>query len=184
MKHVVNTPIWCIRLIMWFSNRTGTSFDDGMARVTDWTRLPVPNLPLSHRSNQFFLFARVVFIAAAFCFVFFWLNMPNRPFYSILQLFAQHTGLLLEARLEVKLLSYKTSCNSSANRVILMLIRPWKSQFTCEKQEGLYQNRQPPALLPFKGQGIELTTVSPPTNVRALVNHNSSKQSEPIATRS
>ena len=49
--------------------------------------------------------------------------MPNRPFHSILQMFAQCPGLLLEARLEVKLLSYKPSCNSSAYRVILMLIR-------------------------------------------------------------
>ena len=120
-----------------------------------------------------------------FCFVLFWgwreggggLNMPNRPFRGILQLFAQGTGLLLEARLEVKLLSYKPSCSSSGYHVILMLIRPWTSQFTCEKQEGLYHNRQPPALLPSKGQGIELTTVSPPTNIRALANHNSSKQS-------
>ena len=38
----------------WFSNRTGTSFDDGKARGKDWTRLPVPNLSLCHWSIQLF----------------------------------------------------------------------------------------------------------------------------------
>ena len=38
----------------WFSNRTGTSFDDGKARGKDYTRLPVHNLPLSHWSSQLF----------------------------------------------------------------------------------------------------------------------------------
>ena len=37
-----------------FSNRTGTSFDDGKARGKDSTRLPVPNLPLCHWSSQLF----------------------------------------------------------------------------------------------------------------------------------
>ena len=41
-------------LIGWFSNRTGTSVDDGKARGKDWTRLPVPNLPLCHWSSQLF----------------------------------------------------------------------------------------------------------------------------------
>ena len=39
--------------LRWFSHRTGTSVDDGKARGKDWTRLPVPNLPLYHRSSQF-----------------------------------------------------------------------------------------------------------------------------------
>ena len=38
----------------WFSNRTGTSFDDGKAHGKDWTRLPAPNLPLCHWSSQLF----------------------------------------------------------------------------------------------------------------------------------
>ena len=38
----------------WFSNRTGTSFNDGKARGKDYTRLPVHNLPLSHWSSQLF----------------------------------------------------------------------------------------------------------------------------------
>ena len=42
-----------IRLIN-FSNRTGTSVDDGNAHGKDWTRLPVPNLPLCHWSSQLF----------------------------------------------------------------------------------------------------------------------------------
>ena len=42
-----------IRLIN-FSNRTGTSVDDGSAHGKDWTRLPVPNLPLCHWSSQLF----------------------------------------------------------------------------------------------------------------------------------
>ena len=36
----------------WFSNRTGTTVDDGKAHREDWTRLPVPNLPLCHWSSQ------------------------------------------------------------------------------------------------------------------------------------
>ena len=38
-----------------FSNRTGTSVDDGKARGTDLTRLPVPKLPLYHWSRSFFI---------------------------------------------------------------------------------------------------------------------------------
>ena len=38
----------------WFSNRTGTSVDDGKARGKDWTRLPVLNLLLCHWSSQLF----------------------------------------------------------------------------------------------------------------------------------
>ena len=38
----------------WFSNRTGTSFDDGKARENNWTLLPVPNLSLCHWSSQLF----------------------------------------------------------------------------------------------------------------------------------
>ena len=41
-------------LLSWFSNRTGTSFDDWRARGKDQTRLPVSNLPLSHWSSQSF----------------------------------------------------------------------------------------------------------------------------------
>ena len=41
-------------LLGWFSNRTGTSFDDGKARGKDETRLAVPNLPHSHWSTQLF----------------------------------------------------------------------------------------------------------------------------------
>ena len=37
-----------------FSNRTGSSFDDGKARGKDLTRLPVLNLPLFHWSSQLF----------------------------------------------------------------------------------------------------------------------------------
>ena len=40
--------------IGWFSNRTGTSFDDGKAHRKDLTWLPVPNLPLCHWSSQLF----------------------------------------------------------------------------------------------------------------------------------
>ena len=38
----------------WYSNRTGTSVDDGKAREKDWTRLPVPNLQLCYWSSQLF----------------------------------------------------------------------------------------------------------------------------------
>ena len=38
----------------WFSNRTGTSVDDGKARGKDWTRLPVLNLLLCDWSSQLF----------------------------------------------------------------------------------------------------------------------------------
>ena len=38
----------------WFSNSMGTSFDDRKARGKDKTRLPVPNLTLSHWSSQLF----------------------------------------------------------------------------------------------------------------------------------
>ena len=38
----------------WFSNRTGTSVDDGKAHGKDQTRLPVPNLPLCHWLSQLF----------------------------------------------------------------------------------------------------------------------------------
>ena len=43
-------------IIGWFSNRTGTSVDDGKAGGKDWTRLPVPYLPpaLCHWSSQLF----------------------------------------------------------------------------------------------------------------------------------
>ena len=44
----------CLDIIGWFSNKTGTSVDDGKARGKDWTRLPVPNLPLCHWSSQLF----------------------------------------------------------------------------------------------------------------------------------
>ena len=44
----------CHDKIGWFSNRTGTSLDDGKARRKDLTRLPVPNLPLCHWSSQLF----------------------------------------------------------------------------------------------------------------------------------
>ena len=38
----------------WFSNRTGTSVDDGKARGKDWTRLTVLNSLLCHWSSQLF----------------------------------------------------------------------------------------------------------------------------------
>ena len=38
----------------WFSNRMGTSVDNVKARGKDWTRLPVPNLPLCHWWSQLF----------------------------------------------------------------------------------------------------------------------------------
>ena len=38
----------------WFSNRTGTSVDDGKACRKDETRLPGPNLPLCHWSSELF----------------------------------------------------------------------------------------------------------------------------------
>ena len=38
----------------WYSNRTGTSVDDGKAREKDWTRLPEPNLQLCYWSSQLF----------------------------------------------------------------------------------------------------------------------------------
>ena len=38
----------------WFSNRTGTSVEDGKERGKDWTRLPVLNLLLCHWSSQLF----------------------------------------------------------------------------------------------------------------------------------
>ena len=41
-------------ILGWFSNSTGTSFDDGKARGKDKTRLPVSNLTLSHWSSQLF----------------------------------------------------------------------------------------------------------------------------------
>ena len=41
-------------LIGWFSNRTGTSLDDGKARGKNLTRLPETNLPLYHWSSQLF----------------------------------------------------------------------------------------------------------------------------------
>ena len=47
--HDVTTAI-----LGWFSNRTGTSLDDVKARGKDYTRLPVPNLPLCHWSGQLF----------------------------------------------------------------------------------------------------------------------------------
>ena len=45
---------WAMYLLGWFSNRTGTSFDDGKARVKDQSHLPVSNLPLYHWSSQLF----------------------------------------------------------------------------------------------------------------------------------
>ena len=48
------SPALTTGLIGWFSNRTGTSFDDGKARGNDLIRLPVPNLPLGHWSSQLF----------------------------------------------------------------------------------------------------------------------------------
>ena len=45
---------WRRLTLTWFSNRTGTSVDDGKARGKDLTRLPVPNLPLCHWSSQLF----------------------------------------------------------------------------------------------------------------------------------
>ena len=41
-------------LIGWFSNRTGTSLDDGKMRGKNLTRLPESNLPLCHWSSQLF----------------------------------------------------------------------------------------------------------------------------------
>ena len=41
-------------IIGWFSNRTGMSVDNGKAGGKDWTRLPVPNLPLFYWSSQLF----------------------------------------------------------------------------------------------------------------------------------
>ena len=41
-------------ILICFSNRTGTSVDDGKSRVKDETRLPVLNLPLCHWSSQLF----------------------------------------------------------------------------------------------------------------------------------
>ena len=43
-------------ILGWFSNRTGTSVDDGKARGKDylWTRLPVSNLSLCRWSSQLF----------------------------------------------------------------------------------------------------------------------------------
>ena len=42
------------RELGWFSNRKGTSFDDGKAPGKDYTWLPVSNLPLSYWSSQLF----------------------------------------------------------------------------------------------------------------------------------
>ena len=50
--HVLASALSFIRLI--FSKRTGTSVDDRKAREKDWTRFPVPNLPLCHWSSQLF----------------------------------------------------------------------------------------------------------------------------------
>ena len=41
-------------IIGWFSNRTGMSVDNRKADGKDWTRLPVPNLPLFYWSSQLF----------------------------------------------------------------------------------------------------------------------------------
>ena len=70
-KHTINSPVTFVRhkrfavllflpsccvnsLLGWFSNRAGTSFDDGKEREKDLTLLPVPSLPLSHWSSQLF----------------------------------------------------------------------------------------------------------------------------------
>ena len=48
-------PSCCVNsLVGWFSNRTGTSVDDGKARGKDETLLPVPNLQLCYWSSQSF----------------------------------------------------------------------------------------------------------------------------------
>ena len=44
----------CYPIQGWFSNRTGTSVDDWKARGKDYTRLPVPNLPLCYWSSHLF----------------------------------------------------------------------------------------------------------------------------------
>ena len=41
-------------IIGWFSNRTGTSVDNGKACGKDWTWFQVPNLPLCYWSSQLF----------------------------------------------------------------------------------------------------------------------------------
>ena len=49
-----DSRIGYVFILGWFSNRTGTSFDDWKARGKDYTRLPVPNLPFCHWSSQLF----------------------------------------------------------------------------------------------------------------------------------
>ena len=51
---------WGIYSLGWFSNRTGTSVDDRKARGKDYTRPPVPNLPLCYWSGQLFDLRAVV----------------------------------------------------------------------------------------------------------------------------
>ena len=54
MVGLTNWNYGCWQLIDWFSNRTGTSVDDGKVRGKDKTLLLVPNLPLCHWSSQLF----------------------------------------------------------------------------------------------------------------------------------
>ena len=46
--------LYLVLKIGWFSNRMGTSVDEGKVRGKDLTRLPVPNLLLYHWSSQLF----------------------------------------------------------------------------------------------------------------------------------
>ena len=55
--HLNYNELWNVSIVStlgWFSNRTGTSVNDGKVREKNWTWLQVPNLPLCHWSSQLF----------------------------------------------------------------------------------------------------------------------------------